>query len=1263
MAIMKYMLKTMMRLPCCIMDLATGIAARSCSRWLAGLGVTAYLALAGQAADFTTECWRVTEIPLTSAVGYADPFQNVDVTATFTGPGGVVIVRPAFWDGGSAWRVRFAPTVAGEWNMVTSCTDPSNTGLHGITHTVQCNAYTGTHAIYQHGFLKATPNGHYFVHADGTPFFYLGDTHWLFVHERFDTANVAGVPSQFKYTVDKRTAQGFTVFQSGAIHIPHGGTHAGPSEEAHADLTNGFTEADLPGFTNIDRKFAYIADHGLVHANSMITWAHEPEGNAVFTAAYMARLGRYWAARYGAYPVLWTVAQEIDPNMYGLYEPTTIGPWYAGAQAVADNDAYAQPLGAHMQSIGYGINHPADSWWGGKPYHKWWPMQLQDNLSMDAWQASVKEFWQNLPAKPIVLYESPYDGFWTDNKGARSAGYRAFQSGMCGYGYGANGIWNDLYAIDDYGTDYEMPGRYLNWYDGANLPTGGQMTHLADFYKALAWWNLAPRFDDTTWGAFTDPDRSLLSSDGNTTYVVYFFGDGNATGTLKGMATGIPYEASWYNPRSGVATSLGGITPSAGQWTVSVRPTSDDWVLLVKQNPSATVLSPGNGVTVSPSVSQLSWTADGSPPNLSYQVYFGTAAMYDIEQAHGNLARLTPQGGTASRSVALPSALPPGTYYWMLTVADPATGTSTSYTSSFSVAALSIPVDNGNFETMGTSSEAGWARIASVWNPVAANPYQQNNLVPTLGAHFTATSAGGGGWYALLNGNTGSIRQDLHTTVNAGDTLSVTFHGGRAKAGSSTAAGGVFNATFLIGSTPYSMQVNTTALSNNRWQTFTLTKTVANSGNLSLEFSAVSGDPWLDNIGNVALTPPPVLSVSMTAPLDGGLIPTGVPITASATVANGTGPFIVTYDISGPDGTTAAAGTSGTAPYAVDLGPLAPGIYQIGATVTDSGAPPETAISVPQTFTVSSTTIAGVQNGSFETMGTSSGEGWAHIAPVWNPVAANPYQQNNLVPTLGAHFTATSAGGGGWYAVLNGNTGSIRQDLHTTVNAGDTLSVTFHGGRAKAGLSTAAGGVFNATFLIGSTPYSMQVNTTALSNNTWQAFTLTKTVANSGNLSLEFSAVSGDPWLDNIGNVTITPATPYTRWLLAHGGVPSGMTGFDDDPDGDGVPNGLVWILGGSDPLANSCGLLPVATANADGTLTLVFDCLKRADWGTATLAVEYGNNLGAWISTTVPDSTATVNGVNFIITGTGPLHVTAIIPKIHPADAKLYGRLKAMMP
>ena len=311
--------------------------------------------------NYTVEQWKVAEIEFTSAKTYANPFDEVEVTANFKGPDGKIISRPAFWDGGKRWIVRFAPTQTGVWKMTTSCSDKTNTGLNDINQSITCKPYTGRLDIYKHGFLKVSDSKRYFVYADGTPFFYLGDTHWIFIHERFDSSNVKGVPSQFKYVVDKRVVQGFTVYQTEAIQHPHGqntsgggGNHLGNDEEAICNFRDGFDEKDLAGFRNIDRKFKYIADKGLVNANSSICWALDPaDFPEAYSEKFMYQLSRYWTARYGAYPVLWTIAQEIDRNMYKKYDSVSITKWFAVGKAIEDNDAYHHPLTAHGKYFCY----------------------------------------------------------------------------------------------------------------------------------------------------------------------------------------------------------------------------------------------------------------------------------------------------------------------------------------------------------------------------------------------------------------------------------------------------------------------------------------------------------------------------------------------------------------------------------------------------------------------------------------------------------------------------------------------------------------------------------------------------------------------------------------------------------------------------------------------------------------------------------------------------------------------------------------------
>ena len=57
--------------------------------------------------------WRQIEIELTAALVHPDPYATVEVWADFRSAGGELLRRPAFWDGGGTWRIRFAPTSPG----------------------------------------------------------------------------------------------------------------------------------------------------------------------------------------------------------------------------------------------------------------------------------------------------------------------------------------------------------------------------------------------------------------------------------------------------------------------------------------------------------------------------------------------------------------------------------------------------------------------------------------------------------------------------------------------------------------------------------------------------------------------------------------------------------------------------------------------------------------------------------------------------------------------------------------------------------------------------------------------------------------------------------------------------------------------------------------------------------------------------------------------------------------------------------------------
>lgn len=149
-----------------------------------------------------------------------------------------------------------------------------------------------------------------------------------------------------------------------------------------------------------------------------------------------------------------------------------------------------------------------------------------------------------------------------------------------------------------------------------------------------------------------------------------------------------------------------------------------------------------------------------------------------------------------------------------------------------------------------------------------------------------------------------------------------------------------------------------------------------------------------------------------------------------------------------------------------------------------------------------------------------------------------------------------------------------------------------------------------------------------------------------------------------LDNTTIIVANPYSYW--------AGVETFDTDTNGDGVANGLAWLLGATDVNQNANALLPTADESS-GDLYLGFTTLNATARGTASIKVQYSNDMGVadpWGSheAEVPTTTGvtTVNDIEFNIE---PLEgdYISVLARI-PATAagtgkKLFSRIKGVSP
>ena len=122
---------------------------------------------------------------------------------------------------------------------------------------------------------------------------------------------------------------------------------------------------------------------------------------------------------------------------------------------------------------------------------------------------------------------------------------------------------------------------------------------------------------------------------------------------------------------------------------------------------------------------------------------------------------------------------------------------------------------------------------------------------------------------------------------------------------------------------------------------------------LTTEEERIVGSYLADKWGLTTAYPPFKLGVSVTSPANGAILPSGIPVTATADVFDPGSftPHTVTFYLTPtiPSGTTVVTNDT-TSPYTVDFGTLAVGTYEIYTTITNSAV--QTATSATNTFTV-----------------------------------------------------------------------------------------------------------------------------------------------------------------------------------------------------------------------------------------------------------------------------------------------------------------------
>ena len=483
------------------------------------------LALPGpapRAADVAT--WNVFEASFETARRYANPFIDVEVNVVFTRGEGRWVV-PAFWAGGNTWKARFAPPAAGAYRYRVEATDRMNADLNGKERTLLVEDYRGDNSLLRHGFLRVSADRRHLEHADGTPFFWLGDTWWKCLCKRLPFEG-------FRELTADRKAKGFSVVQIVCGVYPDEGLFEDrwENEGGKPYTTRDFTVVNPKYFEYADRRIRHLVDAGIAPAIVGGWGRGDCDGMAMAGLAGIKRHWRNLVARYGALPTAWIIGGESG------------GPqWTEVARYVQALDPYGRPL----------TMHPAES---GRLSVTDETVVTFDMLQtghgdMETARGAIPKLiaaYNRMPPMPAMIGEFCYEGHMqaAHDDAERYVFWGSMLSGGAGLTYGAAGVWH---ASVDGDPGLNRVYDPTTWREGKDLPGSAQLGFGKKLLERYPWASFQPHPEWAETGSFAAGIPGQVRFIYQPRRGVY-----NWAGTVvKRIERNVPYHACYFDPVRG----------------------------------------------------------------------------------------------------------------------------------------------------------------------------------------------------------------------------------------------------------------------------------------------------------------------------------------------------------------------------------------------------------------------------------------------------------------------------------------------------------------------------------------------------------------------------------------------------------------------------------------------------------------------------------------------------------------------------------------
>jgi hypothetical protein len=426
------------------------------------------------------------------------------------------------------------------------------------------------------GPLRVSADGRRLVHADGTPFFWLGDTAWELFHRL--------TREEAELYLEDRRRKGFTVIQAVVLAELDGLTVPNPYGDRPL-VGNDPARPDTAYFRHVDHVVDAAAARGL-YVGMLPTWGDKWNkkwgvGPEIFTPENARAYGEFLGRRYRSRPIVWILGGDRSPE-----RPEHLAVTRALAEGLRAGDG-----GAHLMTY-----HPMGGQSSAAYFHGdgWLALNMfqsgHGRRDIPNYQTVAADRARR-PTKPVLDGEPRYEDHpvdwkpengWFDEADVRQAAYWAVLAGAAGHTYGDHNVWQMW-----------QPGRApvssarTPWREALGHPGAAQMGHLRRLFTSRPFLALEPDQGLLARPAGAPPDggagRQAAARARDGAYAFAYTPLGAPLAVRLGALRGPLVRAGWFDPRTGASAPAGTFAARGVRTFAPPGPAGRgrDWVLVL----------------------------------------------------------------------------------------------------------------------------------------------------------------------------------------------------------------------------------------------------------------------------------------------------------------------------------------------------------------------------------------------------------------------------------------------------------------------------------------------------------------------------------------------------------------------------------------------------------------------------------------------------------------------------------------------------------